>query len=145
MRSATALAWAALLIGCGPIGPIPGGRLAGRVSAVPASWESLQPYGTLQLESRPEAPYSVNVWGAGIGRSFYVACRPDSRWLPYVLENPQVRLRIHGTVYELSATRSESPELREQLFRQLLERYGWTPDERDRTSAWLLRLEPRSP
>ena len=144
MRQWTVLAWAALLIGCAPIGPIPGGRLGGSVSAPPESWESLQPYGTLQLESRPDAPYSVNVWGAGIGRSFYVACRPDSRWLAHVIENPEVRLRVHGNVYELRATRSESAEIRDKFFRQLMEQYGWSPDDRDRESAWLLRLEPRS-
>ncbi len=100
----------------------------------------LRPYGTLQLETRPNAPYSVNVWGTTLDNEFYVACRPTSRWLPFVRKTPRVRLRIHGVLYELRAIQSTDPILLDRYFAALLDDYAWSPTDEDRAEAVLLKL-----
>jgi len=128
-----------------PIGPLPGGTLRGQVTPVPEDWASLADYRTIQLETRPDEPYSVNVWGIAAEEAFFIACRPDSRWLPYVLENPNVRLRILDRLYELRAERSVDAGERARYFAAMKRKYDWEPDDDDRATAWILRLTPRPP
>jgi len=132
------------LWGCVPLGPIPGGALSGDVFPPPRDFGSLRPYGTIQLETRPADPYSVNAYAAAIGPHVFIGCRPDSRWLPYVLENPDVRLRVNGRVYELRAERSENPAEREAFFADLRTHYDWSPNDEDRATALILKLGPRT-
>ena len=63
MRICLCAAGAALALACGPIGPIPGGALRGDPVAEPVQdWSFLDAEHTVQLETRPGDPYSVNVW-----------------------------------------------------------------------------------
>ncbi len=146
MRSPTLLTLALLALGCGPIGPVPGGRLSGKVAASPPSnWSSVDKEETVQLETRPSDPYSVNLWGAGIGDGFYLASGRggDARWVGYITEDPNVRLRVGDTIYELRAVRVED-ETESQSFVQALKRkYDWEPSTQERERAWLFRLNPR--
>ena len=51
-----------IAFGCnGPVVLLPGGKLNGETRPVPADWAFAGDYGTAQLETRPEDPYSVNV------------------------------------------------------------------------------------
>ena len=61
-RALAALACLALpLVACGPIGPVPGGALRGPVHAgSPPDWGRVAEVETIQLESRPTDPHSVN-------------------------------------------------------------------------------------
>ena len=132
-----------LIAGCLPLGPLPGGRLSGTPTPPPPDWASVPDYRTVQLETRPSDPYSINVWGFGSGPYFYIACRPTSGWLPYIQADPNVRLRIHDAVYELRAQRTESPADFDRYVDAMKARYDWAPSDEDRATAWLLRLEPR--
>ena len=98
-----ALAVAALcLAACGgPLGPFAGGELSGTSAEPPASWRSVPE--TIQLEVRPQAPYSVNVWSIGIGPHLYVATgKEGSSWLSYLQADangfPGVVLGVAETV-----------------------------------------------
>ena len=62
-----------LILACGPLGPLPGGELSGSVASAPSDWSFTDEQENVQLETRPSDPYSVNVWGAGVDGSFYVA------------------------------------------------------------------------
>jgi len=132
------------VLGCAPIGPLAGGRLRGPAQAPPVSWELLRPYDTVQLETRPGNEYSVNVWGTAIDGEFWVACRPSSRWLPYVRADSRVRLRIHGSIYELEATIDRDRARIDAFFDQLDREYDWRPTPEDRARALLIRMRPRS-
>ena len=132
------------LLGCGPLVMIPGGRLAGDEKPVPADWSFSDAVETVQLETRPADPYSVNIWGVGVGPDFYVASgRADNAWARYVLEDPRVRLRIEGSVYVLRAERDDSAEGRERFLAAALAKYDFEPDPEQASEAILFRLIAR--
>ena len=97
------------LLACGPLGPLPGGRLSGEVAGAPPDWAFSDAEKNVQLETRPGDPYSVNVWGVAVGDHFYLASGQagESKWAQYIVEDPEVRLRVAGTVYEMRAVRVE--------------------------------------
>ena len=62
-----------LLCSCsGPFAVFPGGALDGPVEPTPQSFAFAQDAGTVQLETRPEDPYSVNIACAVVGDALYV-------------------------------------------------------------------------
>ena len=92
-------------LGCGPLVMVPGGELSGTVKPAPSDWSFTDSVETVQLETRPEDPYSVNVWGVAAGDAFYVASgRGESAaWAKHIAADPRVRLRVGEDLYELSA------------------------------------------
>ncbi len=146
VRVAVLLAFSVLVLACGPIGPFPGGRLSGSVAAdLPGDWSFADGRDTVQLETRSSSPYSVNLWGAGIGDRFYLASGGggDARWVRYIAEDPNVRLRVGDTIYELRAVRVADDEERERFLAALKRKYDWKPEPEQSEEAWLFRLEPR--
>ena len=146
VRVAVLLAFSVLVLACGPMGPFPGGRLSGSVAAdLPGDWSFADGRDTVQLETRSSAPYSVNLWGAGIGDRFYLASGGggDARWVRYIAEDPNVRLRVGDTIYELRAVRVEDDAEAERFIEALKRKYGWEPSTPEREDAWLFRLDPR--
>ncbi len=146
MRVTVLLAFCVLVLACGPMGPFPGGRLSGTVAAdLPDDWSFADARDTVQLETRPSAPYSVNLWGAGIGDRFYLASGGggDARWVGYIAEDPNVRLRVCDTIYELRAVRVDDDAERARFLQALKRKYDWEPSTRERENAMLFRLNPR--
>jgi hypothetical protein len=137
-------------VACGPLGPIPGGALRGPVHSGPvADWSFADATETIQLEARPSSPYSVNVWCGAVDGKLYVPTSlilgpddPNERsWVRYVADDPNVRLRIDDTLYELRATRVEGDEL-EAARTHLLAKYEEDIDAHS-TKAWIFRMDPR--
>ena len=149
-RAATAVLWLGFVLGCGPIGPFPGGELRGDVSAPPTDWGFTAEVDNVQIETRPDDPYSVNTWIYGSGPRLYVPTSlilgpddPNDRsWVRHVLADPRVRLRIEGKVYELRAERVEDAVLREKVRAALLAKYDVESDAHAQ-QAWIFRMEPR--
>jgi hypothetical protein len=85
----------------------PGGRLSGEESSWPADWRDAVDVEEIQLETRPEDPYSVNVWVVVVNGEAYIATSlllgsevPDEReWVRNVTADPRVRVRVEGVVY----------------------------------------------
>jgi hypothetical protein len=135
-----------LALGCGPIGPFPGGSLSGQVAtSLPDDWSFSDDVRNVQLETRPSAPYSVNVWGVGIGDRFYLASGRggEARWAQHIADDPKVRLRIGETIYELRAVRVLIDTDGDRFLEALKRKYEWAPSARERDRAWLFRLDPR--
>ena len=133
-------------LACGPVGVLPGGRLSGEVAADPVrDWASLDQCRTIQLETRPADPYSVNIWGAGIGHEFYLASGRggDARWVEHIASDPNVRLRVCDRIYELRAVRIDEDAETERFLEAVKRKYDWEPDAEEREEAWLFRLDPR--
>jgi hypothetical protein len=133
-----------LLTACEPIGPIPGGSLSGTLEPVPGNWESLDKKEIVQVETlAADKSYSVNVWGVGLGKQYYVASAKgsESRWARRIARNKQVRLRIETSVFELAATIVTEQSEREMVSRAFEEKYDMSSSD-DFPDVLLYRLEP---
>jgi len=132
------------LAACEPVAMIPGGELSGAVKQTPADWSFSDEFEEVQLETRPDDPYSVNVWGVGVGELFYVAAgNADAKWAGYIREDPRVRLRLGEDLYELSATLTNDEAELEAFLSALKRKYDFVPSEEQRDKAAVFRLEPR--
>ena len=96
-----------VVLGCnGPFGLLPGGKLDGKVEPVPPDWAFAGDYGTMQLETRPEEPYSVNIaYTVMEGRLYINAGDTETKWVKNLTANPLVRLRMDGVLYDLRVER----------------------------------------
>jgi hypothetical protein len=101
---ALALAAAA---GCGgPFMMFPGGSLSGEVASPPADW-TLVDSAFMDLELRPEDPYSVTVNYFVKEGKLYVDPDPERTWAKYLAEDDRVRVRFgfDDRVYPLRAVK----------------------------------------
>ena len=110
--AALALLIAMLALGCGgPFVLLPGGELEGEVVAVPDSWVFTDDIDTIQLETNPAEPYSVNIWVVALGDGLYVHAGANrAEWIEHMEADPAVRLRADESIYELSAARVEAQD-----------------------------------
>ncbi len=131
--------------GCnGPFAVLPGGKLDGEVKPSPSDWAFAGNYGTVQLETRPEAPYSVNIAYTVMAGHLYInAGDTETQWVKNMTASPLVRLRMDGALYELRAERvTDSAEI---------SRFGeaWTSqsvfrrDPAELAEVWVYRLVAR--
>ena len=143
----------AACVGCGPFGPVPGGHLSGEVGPRDVQdWSFASVEETAQLETRPLNPHSVNVWFLAAGPRIYVPTsmirgptNPAKRgWVSHVEEDPRVRIRLAGVVYERVATRVTDPQETEKVRAALEEKYQLGAADRDpQREIWVFRLDPR--
>ena len=135
---------AALALACAsPLGPFPGGRLSGEAAPAPQDWAFTRDVMIVQLETRPERPYSVNVGCIDYDGALYVGS-PDpesSRWVANLVLDPEVRLRVGDRVYDLRAARVTGDEW-VLAGRALYEKYDLSL-EPGKEPGWLFRLDPR--
>ncbi|MGH7289964.1 MAG: nitroreductase/quinone reductase family protein [Myxococcota bacterium] len=145
-RLATASLVAFALLACGPHGPLPGGRLSGEVAAAPVDdWAFAQKVETIAIETRPDDPYSVNVWFVSQGPRLWVAAAGgvESKWAKNLTADPRVCLSIDGKLYERKAVRvTEQAELDEALVLYQT-KYDYQRDPKDEGKAVLFRMDPR--
>ena len=143
MRRASALLLV-VLVGCGPVAMLPGGELSGTVKPAPSDWSFSDSVEVVQLETRPDDPYSVNLWGTGVGEVFYVAAgEAEAKWTGHIREDPRVRLRVGEDIYELVATLTRDAADIEAFLAALERKYDFVPDEEQRAAAAIFRLDPR--
>jgi hypothetical protein len=132
------------LLACGPLVMIPGGELSGDVQPAPSDWSFSDGIETIQLETRPADPYSVNIWGVGVDSDFYIAAgKAENAWARNIADNDKVRLRIGESIFEMRAVRDDSPEARERFLAAAKLKYEFEPDEEQTSEAILFRLVAR--
>jgi hypothetical protein len=134
-----------LLAGCGgPFLVLPGGRLEGTTAAAPSDWSFSDEVKTVQLETRPDDPYSVNIWAVGSGSRLYVHAGANrSTWVENMEADPKVRLQVEDVIYELEASRVTSQDEFDEFSGAYEEKYGSRPRNEDVAEAYLFRLEAR--
>jgi hypothetical protein len=147
-RAARLLACVLALVACGPIGPLPGGPLWGDIETEPVeSWDFAARYRQIQLETRPESPYSVNVWLlVHDGRLYVPAGKPaGKRWVRNVLEDERVRLRVARKLYLARALRVSDPQERRALIDAYMDKYNVPDPDAPETprEVWFFRIDPR--
>ena len=109
MKLGTSLGWWAALIlvsvvGCGgPFLIIPGGALSGEVVTQPVEDWSFVDSAFVDLETRPDEPYSVELNYFVKDGELFIDPAEGREWFVYLRENPLVRVRFDGKVYPLRA------------------------------------------
>jgi hypothetical protein len=142
---ALALALAAPIAGCSrPLLLLPGGALEGETADVPASWSFTDAVDTVQLETRPANPYSVNIWATAAGDAIYVHAGANrSEWVEHIEADPNVRLRVDAAIYELAAARVVDQSEFDRFSDAYEKKYERRPRNENAAEAYLFRLGPR--
>lgn len=144
-RSSLLVALALLvLVACEPIVMLPGGELSGEVESHPESWDFAAEIEVFQLETNPDDPYSVNIWGIASGPDFLIGGKADGGWATRVVADPRVRLRVGDALYELKAVPVDDDDAKILLFiGAMKDKYGREVDPEERSGSQLFSLEPR--
>lgn len=131
--------------GCnGPLPFMSGGALEGSLEAVPSVWALDEDFAVVQLETRPEDPYSVNVAYTQIdGRLYINAGDTKTHWVEHIAANPMVRLRIDGDLYDLRAERVTDPRELEAFARAWTSHSVLHRDPTELDEVWVYRLIAR--
>ncbi|HKC51835.1 MAG TPA: nitroreductase/quinone reductase family protein [Myxococcota bacterium] len=146
MTRASLVAAALWLAACGgPIGWIHDGRLDGQVVSAPVDdWSFTRDVQTVQLETSPNDPYSVNVWCVAKGANLWVtAGSHTSTWAKNLLADPRLRVRVGDKLYErlaLQVTDAAEVELVLSLYE---EKYDYERDPNGAFGPLQFRLDPR--
>mgnify|MGYP001323036608 CR=1 FL=1 len=145
MHSAAFVAIGLLLVACEPVGPLAGHTLAGEPTPPPADWTSVAGAETVQLQTRQDDPYSVNIWGVAIGPDFYVASArgANASWVGHIASSPDVKLRIGKALYDLRAVRvSDTGELA-RVSAAYAAKYKMDDEDKPK-EPWVYRLDRRT-
>ena len=106
VRTVIVVAVILLLAGWGPFLLLPGGELEGPEAPAPADWSFTDNFKTIQFETNPSDPYSVNIWVIQFDGHLYVhAGKNRAAWVEHMEADANVRIRIDGKIYRLSAAR----------------------------------------
>ena len=133
-------------LGCGrsPFALLPGGALEGTPAAFPESWSFTDAVETVQLETRPAEPYSVNIWVTAADEELYVHAGANrSTWVEYIEADPNVRLRVDESIYELVAARVNDQAEFDRFSAAYETKYGRRPRNENVGEAYLFRLAAR--
>lgn len=132
----------ASVAGCGgPLALLPGGALEGPTVATPESWSFTDAVKTVQLETLPADPYSVNIWVIAIDDHLYVhAGAHRSTWVENIEADPNVRLRVNDSIYELAASRVDDQGEFDRFSDAYEQKYGLRPRNGSAAEAYLFRL-----
>ena len=128
----------------GPVGLMSGGKLEGEVKPVPENWAFLGESGQMQLETKPGAPYSVNVNYTILDGTMYVnAGDTETVWVKNIAANPAVRLRIGDAIYELRAERVTDPAEIAHFGKAWTAQSMFMRDPSQFEEVWVYRMQPR--
>ncbi|MCP5069712.1 MAG: hypothetical protein GY946_24355 [bacterium] len=140
----TALCSLFLIVGCGPFLLLPGGKLEGATTPAPEDWAFSDEISTVQLETRSEDPYSVNIWAVGMAGHLYVHAGANrTNWVEHIEANANVRIGIEDRLYDLRASRVEDADEFNRFSDLYEEKYGSRPKNENVAEAYLFRLEAR--
>ena len=144
MRTAF-LATLLALVGCGgPFVLLPGGELEGETSATPTSWAFTDEIDTVQLETQPAEPYSVNIWATALDANMYIHAGANrATWVEHMEADPNVRLRVGDAIYELTSARVETQDEFDRFSDAYEVKYGRRPRNENVGEAYLFRLSAR--
>src|SRR4029453_3091057 len=136
-----ALTLAAPIAGCSrPFLLLPGGALEGPAAAIPDSWSFTDAVQTVQLETRPTDPYSVNIWVIAVAENLYVHAGANrSTWVENLEADPNLRLRVNGSIYELAASRVVDQAEFDRFSDAYERKYGRRPRNGNVAEAYLFR------
>ena len=136
---------AVVAVGCsGPVSLLPGGKLDGEVRSAPSDWSFAGDYGTAQIETRPEDPYSVNIAYTVIdGRLYINAGDTETAWVKNLTAHPLLRLRMDGALYGVRSERVTDPDEIATFARAWTGQSMFRRDPVGLDQVWIYRLVAR--
>ena len=136
---------AVIALACnGPLGLLPGGKLAGESRSTPSDWSGVAKSGTVQLETRPEDPYSVNISYRVLDGVLYInAGDTETEWVKNIAVNPDVVLRLDGSLYSLRAQRVSDPAEIARFGKEWTGQSMFLRDPANFDEVWVYRLTSR--
>ena len=138
----TAMLALPLFLACGQTFWFSGGALDGTSATPPQDWAWTDEVSTIQLETRPEDPYSVNIWAVGIDQKLYVHAGDNrSTWVENMEADSSVRVLINEELYELEAVRVEDQAEFDVFAIAYETKYGWRPGNENVDEAYLFYLQ----
>ncbi len=87
----------------------PGGRLSGDVVGDPVSDWSFVTNRFIEIETRPDTPYSVEVNYIIKNGNLYIDPTEGRNWLDHIREDPSLRVRFGRKIYPVKAVLVEEP------------------------------------
>jgi hypothetical protein len=100
-----------LLTACqNPVLTFSGGKLRG-IETHATCFDFARDHQFLQLEVRPDDPYSVILRVVMRGDQLYIDAAENRRWHQYMKSDQQVRIKLGDNIYRASAIEVTSPEL----------------------------------
>ena len=144
-RHVAAVLIVAFVGGCsGPFVLVPGGELEGEEAPIPADWAFTDDVSTIQIETRPEDPYSVNIWVVALGPALYLHAGANrTAWVEHLEQDPRLRVRVEEKLYALRAARVEDAAEFARFADAYEAKYGTRPRNENVSEVFLIRLEPR--
>lgn len=146
-----AVAFAALFGGMGPITFLPGGVLWGETHEPPADWSFTDRIPEIQVQTHVgPLPWSVTTWVMSVDGNLFIAANDCDRvWTHRVMEDPNLRLRIDGVIYEMQAHIESDRAVGARVAPVVLAKYmgigvdsaSWVPGEQN---GCVFRVEPRT-
>ena len=119
--------------------PVAGNNVYGQLS-----WAFTDEVDTVQLESNPADPYSVNIWVIAIDPNLYVHAGDNrAQWVENMEADPRVRMQVEDSVYVLAAARVEGQDEFDRFSDAYEKKYGRRPGNENVSEAYLFRLAPR--
>jgi len=88
-----------------PIGPLPGIRIGGTPTEVPAQWQDTSGIHEIRLEAPGTIPRVVIIWVVQVDGVLHVVGSDDSGWTQMLGAQSTVRVRIEEQTYTLMAKR----------------------------------------
>jgi hypothetical protein len=136
------LALFTVLSGCrGPLFLLPGGPLEGVTAPAPADWSFTDEIEVVQLETKPDEPYSVNIWVVALDGGLYVHSGSSQHtWIENMEADPRVRLRANESVYGLVAARVTSQDEFDRFIAAYEKKYGDPPRNSNIGDVYLFQL-----
>lgn len=128
----------------GPFLLLPGGELEGPVAETPGDWAFTDEVSTVQVETRPSDPYSINIWAVGVGDQLYLHAGANrTAWVENLEQDPNVRVAIEGTLYELAASRVEDAAEFARFADAYEAKYGMRPRNENIDEIYVYRMGAR--
>jgi len=143
MRILITIFLVALLVGCGePLSMIPGGQLSGQIQPAPSTWADVPE--TIQVETRPSDPYSINIWSVGIGPDLYISTGADgTTWSEFINTDSRIRARVGSNLHELDATLITDQVERSAVVAAYVAKYELDKDDNWVDKGLIFRLDRR--
>lgn len=115
-----------VLVGFGPCGPIPGGKLSEpEVTERISDFRFVQKENRCALEVTGKDAHSVTVNCWSVGKQLFIGCEDceDKSWSEVIEQNPNARVRIGEFIYPVKATRMKDPVAIERAWNFRLQKY----------------------